>query len=180
MSGTEFQITGNSTPCPVLQQRKHRRSVLRVFCEGNPSVATGFPTQRASNAECFCMSWRHHVHASHGSRNSAELVISCAQVMRVGLLDTDTFIWPYAAYGLTAGSTWAFCPHVKVSTFNFYMKLGNNLCLMCFITSIILPQFAIQFDVTLVQNNGNWNAPKAFFHRCCSRRSFDPCVCRCL
>ena len=104
----EFQITGNSTPGIVLQQRKHRRSVLLAFCDGNPPVAAGIPTQRASNAESFCMSWRHHVHAWHSSRNSAELVISCVQVMGDSLLNTDTFIWSYVAYARTAGSTRAF------------------------------------------------------------------------
>ena len=43
-----------------LKQRTHQSSVLLVLCEEKPSVTAGFPSQRASNAESSCMTWRHH------------------------------------------------------------------------------------------------------------------------
>ena len=33
---------------------------LLTICEGNPPVAGGFPSQRASNEETISMSWRYH------------------------------------------------------------------------------------------------------------------------
>ena len=35
-------------------------SVSLALCEGNPLVASGFPSQRAINVESISMSWRHH------------------------------------------------------------------------------------------------------------------------
>ena len=47
----------------LLRRRSKKTSKLRVtgFCEGNPQVAGGFPSQRASNAENVSIWWRHHV-----------------------------------------------------------------------------------------------------------------------
>ena len=36
-------------------------AALLVLCEGNPLVTSGFPSQRASNAESVSMLWHHHV-----------------------------------------------------------------------------------------------------------------------
>ena len=33
---------------------------LVALCEGNPPVPVGFPSQRATNAKCVFISWRHH------------------------------------------------------------------------------------------------------------------------
>ena len=43
-------------------RRSNKTSKLRVtgICEGNPLVAGGFPSQRASNAENVSIWWRHH------------------------------------------------------------------------------------------------------------------------
>ena len=43
----------------LFRRWKHQSSVTG-FCEGNPSVAGGFPSQRARNAENLSISWRHH------------------------------------------------------------------------------------------------------------------------
>ena len=38
------------------QQRKHESSLLQALCDRNPQITSGFPSQRASNAESFSMS----------------------------------------------------------------------------------------------------------------------------
>ena len=40
-------------------ERKYQSSVPLAFCERNPPVTGGFPSQRAINAENVSMSWRH-------------------------------------------------------------------------------------------------------------------------
>ena len=40
-------------------QRKHQSSASLAFCERNPPVTDGFPSQRASNSTSMFMSWRH-------------------------------------------------------------------------------------------------------------------------
>ena len=40
--------------------KRYQSSALLALCEGNLPVTGGFPSQRASNAESFSMSWRHH------------------------------------------------------------------------------------------------------------------------
>ena len=59
----------NHRQLPCLFNRLYRRtskerSKLRVtgFCEGNPPVTDGFPSQRASNKENVSIWWRHHVY----------------------------------------------------------------------------------------------------------------------
>ena len=37
----------------ILHQRKHQSPVLLALCVENPPVTGGFPTQRASNSECY-------------------------------------------------------------------------------------------------------------------------------
>ena len=58
------QITNVSIICSIVcsgaDQRKHQSSALLALCEGNPPpVTTGFPSQRASNAENVSAWWRH-------------------------------------------------------------------------------------------------------------------------
>ena len=68
------EITGNLTVCstsyPRLQHRNHQWSALLSLCEGNPPVAVGFPSQRASNVESVSMSWCHYASFSGGPRSS--------------------------------------------------------------------------------------------------------------
>ena len=46
----------------LFRRRSNKTSKLRVIgsCDGNPLVAGGFPSQRASNAENVFIWWRHH------------------------------------------------------------------------------------------------------------------------
>ena len=39
---------------------------MTAYYEGIPLVTDGFTTQRASNAERICMSWRHHAKLAIG------------------------------------------------------------------------------------------------------------------
>ena len=55
------QITGDSTVCSVLHQRKHQSTVLLALCEGKPPGTSGFPSLRDNNTESVSMWWRHHV-----------------------------------------------------------------------------------------------------------------------
>ena len=58
------QNNGNSTVCSThcsgWQERNHQSSTLLLLCEGNPAVAGGFPSQRASNVESIFMSGHDH------------------------------------------------------------------------------------------------------------------------
>ena len=47
--------------CSGKHGRKTSKPVLLAFCDGNPPVTSGFPSQRSSNAESVFMSWHHHV-----------------------------------------------------------------------------------------------------------------------
>ena len=49
-----------SADCSGWLQRKHQSSSSLAFCEGNPQVTCGFPSQRGSNTENVSLSWRHH------------------------------------------------------------------------------------------------------------------------
>ena len=49
-----------SAVCSGAHKRKHQSSVLLAFCEGNPPVTGGFPSQRASNVENISIWWHHH------------------------------------------------------------------------------------------------------------------------
>ena len=64
ISAMASQITSASivcsTVCSVADQRKHQSSASLALCQGNPPVAGGFPSQRASNAEIVSIWWRHH------------------------------------------------------------------------------------------------------------------------
>ena len=55
---------------PFVQVQIKETSKLRVTgpCDGNPPVASGLPSQRASNAENVSISWRHH--AKSGFRSA--------------------------------------------------------------------------------------------------------------
>ena len=57
----ESEITGVSSVCSTIcsgadKKNKHQSSVSLALCEGNPLVASGFPSQRASNVERISMS----------------------------------------------------------------------------------------------------------------------------
>ena len=63
MSVMASKITGVSVVCSTVcsgaNRRKHQSSAS-LPCEGNPPMAGGFPSQRASNAENVPIWWRHH------------------------------------------------------------------------------------------------------------------------
>ena len=44
----------------MLTSKKTPKPTVLALCEGIPLVTGGFPSQRASNAESVCMSWRHY------------------------------------------------------------------------------------------------------------------------
>ena len=58
---TVSQITANRTICTTVcsdyYQRQYQRPTLLALCEGNPTAAGRFPSQRASNVErkCVCL-----------------------------------------------------------------------------------------------------------------------------
>ena len=63
MSSTASQFIGVLIVCSTLfGYRSKKISKLNVtgLCEGNPPVATGFPSQRTSDAENVFVWWRHH------------------------------------------------------------------------------------------------------------------------
>ena len=51
-------------PNRLSRRRSKKTSKLHVtgLCEGNSPATGEFPTQRASNAECVSVWWRHHAH----------------------------------------------------------------------------------------------------------------------
>ena len=51
---------------------------LLTICEGNPPVAGGFPSQRASNEESVSMSWRHH--GSHSYPQQEPNIFLCSGI----------------------------------------------------------------------------------------------------
>ena len=57
-------ISGNNDTCyqfwPPLDSGGHQSSTLLALCEGNPLGTSGFPSQRASNAERISMPWLYH------------------------------------------------------------------------------------------------------------------------
>ena len=63
-----------STICSRAHQRKHWNPALLAFVRGNPPVNSGFPTQRASNAENVYMLW--HLHATtHFEKTHCEKMV---------------------------------------------------------------------------------------------------------
>ena len=42
-------------------KKTSKQYITGAMCEGNPPVTHAIPWQRAINAECFSLSWRHHV-----------------------------------------------------------------------------------------------------------------------
>ena len=50
----------DATWVPWYLKSPDQRSLLLALCEGNPLVTGGFPSQKASNAEIFSLSWHHH------------------------------------------------------------------------------------------------------------------------
>ena len=50
-----------STVCADWHQKKHESSASLAHCEGNPWMNSGFPSQRARNAENISISYCHHV-----------------------------------------------------------------------------------------------------------------------
>ena len=71
MSAMAFQITGIQIVCSTVWLGAKKTSKFRVtgLCEENPPVNGEFPSQKASNAECVSIWWRHH----------DERIISCHQ-----------------------------------------------------------------------------------------------------
>ena len=59
----------------LIQAQIKETSKLRVTgpCEGNPPVISGFPSQRASNAEKVFIWWRHHVAGLWSGRVACEI-----------------------------------------------------------------------------------------------------------
>ena len=58
-----FQLTDSivcSKTFPNQHQRQHKSSAFMVLGEGNPLVTSGFPSQRARNAESISISWCSH------------------------------------------------------------------------------------------------------------------------
>ena len=49
------------TICSGWPQRNYQSSTSLALCEGNPLVTSGFPSQRASNAERISVPWSYHV-----------------------------------------------------------------------------------------------------------------------
>ena len=64
MGAMASQMIGVSSVCPTdcsgADRRKHQSAASLGFCEGNPPVTGGFPSQRASNAENVSIWWCHH------------------------------------------------------------------------------------------------------------------------
>ena len=56
------------------------------LCEGNPPVAGGFPSQRASNAENVSIWWRHHDSCSYSVWNSSQKAPLCRAMNTVNPL----------------------------------------------------------------------------------------------
>ena len=49
-----------STVCSGADQEKTAKLRVTGFCEENPPMTCGFPSQKASNAENVSIGWRHH------------------------------------------------------------------------------------------------------------------------
>ena len=63
MGAMEPQITGVSIACSAVCSGANQRRIIstrHLFCEGNPPVTGGFPSQRTSNAENVSIWWRLH------------------------------------------------------------------------------------------------------------------------
>ena len=77
MSAMASQITGVSVVCSTVywgaDQRKHQNPVPLAFCEGNPPVTCGFPSQRANHAETISIWWRHHAWREFRSKLESNL-----------------------------------------------------------------------------------------------------------
>ena len=67
-----------------LLRRSATSSGLSVYCEWNPLLTGGFPSQRASNAENVFKTWRHQ----HGSYAlifpTDNRTIFCVEVIKTG------------------------------------------------------------------------------------------------
>ena len=101
MSAMVSQITGKltvgSTPCLDWQQRKHWSSALLYLCEENPPLTSGFPSQRAKNAESFSMSWCQHVR-TQGASYWAQPSQKAYDIIKTELRGNHTivmFLWGY-------------------------------------------------------------------------------------
>ena len=103
-------------PNRLFRRTSEKTSKLRVtgLCEGNPPVTSGFPSQRASNAENVSIWWPHrewvYVVDIPVFFNAASLATkwSCnfASVNGVTLKRMDVFEW-YQAKGKQHRKTWA-------------------------------------------------------------------------
>ena len=58
----------------MLTSKGTSSSVLLPLCEGNPLVTSGFPSQRATNAENVSISWHHHDETLWRSSNAFALI----------------------------------------------------------------------------------------------------------
>ena len=114
MSTKTSYFTSLSTVCSAVRwstrQRKYR---VTAFCEGNPPVTGGFPSQRACDAENVSILWYHHGKNSSCASGCVWTVSSI-----VGCHDHDVNIFLPIEYQ-------------QVQWFYLNPNLSEKVCLIC-------------------------------------------------
>ena len=143
----------------LFRRRSKKTSNLRVtgLCEGNSTVTSEFPSQRASNAENASIWWLNHAIISSFFNNSSSSIV----IITIVIINTIAVVAMLYSFAYHDGISYKFEWYFMISVYNLKANKTATLCvfnsfeassriwvsrsiLMCFyISCLILPLYFV-------------------------------------